>query len=165
MPPEIIATPTGHVRRLTAADAPALSAAATECLEHLRPWMPWATPEGVSEQAQRDRLLGLAGAWTPSGDFEYGMFLSDGTLVGACGMHRRIGPSALMIGYWVHQDHVRRGIATAAAAALTTAGFDLNRVERIEIHCDDANVASAAVPAKLGLPPARPHRPSPRGAG
>ncbi|HUI01920.1 MAG TPA: GNAT family protein [Acidimicrobiales bacterium] len=150
VPPEVIDTAAGSMRRLTAADAPALAAAAAESLEHLGPWMPWATPQGVSVRAQRDRLLGPAGAWAPTGDYEYGIFLADGTLVGGCGLHRRIGPSALMIGYWVHVDHVKRGIATASAEALTTAAFGLRRVERVEIHCDDANAASAAVPAKLG---------------
>jgi RimJ/RimL family protein N-acetyltransferase len=150
VPPEMIETPAGSLRRLTVADAPALSAAATESLEHLRPWMPWATPEGVSVRAQRDRLLGPAGAWTPAGGYEYGMFLPDGTLVGGCGLHRRIGPSALEIGYWVHAAHTRRGLASAAAEALTTAGFGVHKVERMEIHCDDANAASAGVPAKLG---------------
>jgi RimJ/RimL family protein N-acetyltransferase len=50
----------------------------------------------------------------------------------------------------VHVAHTRRGIATECAAALTTVGLALRGVERIEIHCDAANAASAAVPARLG---------------
>ena len=138
------------LRRLTAADAAAVSRAATESLEHLRPWMPWATPEGTSFEAQRERLEGPASSWNSGSGYEYGMFLPDGTLVGGCGLHRRIGPSALEIGYWVHVDHTRRGIATAAAGALTGVGFSLRGIERMEIHCDEANLASAAVPPKLG---------------
>ena len=33
---------------------------------------------------------------------------------------------------------------------MTVAAFGLPDVDRLEIHCDPANVASAAIPAKLG---------------
>lgn len=151
VPPERIALPEGiELRRLTVLDAPALSAAATESLDHLRPWMPWATPEGVSVEAQRLRMSGPAWSWAADADYGYGVFLADGRFVGAFGVHRRIGPGALEIGYWIHVDHTRRGIATAAARALTDAGLALPGIRRMEIHCDAANRASAAVPAKLG---------------
>jgi len=138
------------LRRLSVDDAPALSTAATESLEHLRPWMPWATPEGTSLETQRERLLGPAMLWNSGSGYEYGIFLPDGELVGGCGLHRRIGPSALEIGYWVHVDHTRRGFAAACAGALTAVGFGLRGIERMEIHCDEANIASASVPSKLG---------------
>jgi len=150
VPPEHIDLGTVVLRRMTVEDAPAISCAALESLEHLRPWMPWATPEGTSVQSQTARLLGPAGAWTSGSDYEYGIFLPGGPLVGGCGLHRRIGPAALEIGYWVHADHVRRGIASASAAGLTDAGFAVRGIERMEIHCDEANLASAAVPPKLG---------------
>jgi len=150
VPPQRLDAGPVVLRRLTAEDAPAVSAAARRSLEHLRPWMPWATSEGTSVEAQTRRLLGPAGVWTSGSGYEYGIFLPDGALVGGCGLHRRIGPTALEIGYWVHVDHVRRGIASASAAALTTAAFGLRGVERVEIHCDEANTASAAVPRGLG---------------
>jgi RimJ/RimL family protein N-acetyltransferase len=150
VPPQRIDIPGYLVRRMTVHDAPAVSAAATASLDHLRPWMPWATPEGVSVEAQRLRMSGPAWSWSPEGDYAYGVFVSDGPLVGALGLHRRIGPGALEIGYWVHADYTRRGIATAAARALTDVGLALPGIRRMEIHCDAANQASAAVPARLG---------------
>jgi RimJ/RimL family protein N-acetyltransferase len=71
-------------------------------------------------------------------------------VVGAAGLHRRIGPRAIEIGYWVHVDHTGRGIATRVAAALTEAALALPDVDRVEIHCDRANVRSAAIPRRLG---------------
>ncbi|HXQ90518.1 MAG TPA: GNAT family N-acetyltransferase [Acidimicrobiales bacterium] len=150
LPPEHLDGDGVALRRLTVEDAPALSRAATESLEHLAPWMPWATPEGTSLEAQRQRLLGPATLWSSSSGYEYGMFLPDGSMVGGCGLHRRIGPRALEIGYWVHVDHTRKGLATASVGALTGIGFALRGIERMEIHCDEANRASAAVPPKLG---------------
>jgi RimJ/RimL family protein N-acetyltransferase len=57
----------------------------------------------------------------------------------------------LEIGYWVHADHLRRGIATEAARALTEVAFGVDGIERVEIHHDRANVRSRAVPARLGF--------------
>ncbi|HTT86132.1 MAG TPA: hypothetical protein VMF60_02090, partial [Acidimicrobiales bacterium] len=95
VPPERIEVGGYVLRRMTVGDAAGLSAAATESLEHLGPWMPWATPEGVSIEAQRARMSGARWSWTAGGDYEYGIFLEDGRLVGAAGMHRRVGPGAL----------------------------------------------------------------------
>jgi RimJ/RimL family protein N-acetyltransferase len=150
VPPERIELTGFALRRLTVHDAPAISLAAGQSLDHLRPWMPWATPDGVSVEAQRLRMSGPEWAWAPEGDYGYGIFLTDGRLIGALGLHRRIGRGALEIGYWVHVDHVGRGVATASARALTDAGFAMRGIRRMEIHCDAANRASAAVPARLG---------------
>ena len=77
--------------------------------------------------------------------------IAGGVLVGGCGLMRRIGPGGLEIGYWVHQAWTRRGLATAASAALVEAAFRLPGVDRIEIVHDELNVASAGVPRKLGF--------------
>jgi RimJ/RimL family protein N-acetyltransferase len=87
---------------------------------------------------------------TDGGDAVYGMF-ADGTVVGGCGLHRRRGPDVLEIGYWVHADHVRQGLATEAARLLTAAAFAVPGIVRVEIHHDRANLASRAVPARLGF--------------
>ena len=40
-------------------------------------------------------------------------------LLGICGLHARLGPGALEIGYWVDVRRTRQGITTLAAAALS----------------------------------------------
>jgi RimJ/RimL family protein N-acetyltransferase len=74
----------------------------------------------------------------------------DGAYLGGCGLMSRVGEGALEIGYWVDVRHTRRGIGTDAARPLTAAALPLEGVERVEIHCDEANVASAAIPRRLG---------------
>jgi RimJ/RimL family protein N-acetyltransferase len=71
-------------------------------------------------------------------------------VLGGTGLHTRLGEKALEIGYWIHVDHTNRGYATEASAALTRVAFEVNGVDRVEIHCDPKNVRSAAVPRKLG---------------
>ncbi len=146
-PPERIDAGPIVLRRAAVTDAAPLARAVGESLEHLRPWMPWATPEAATVAAQTARLAG--GGWGPT-DHTYLMVAGDGGIVGACGLHRRTGADRLEIGYWVHAGHTGRGYATAAAAALTTTALALPGIERVEIHCDEANAASAAVPRRLG---------------
>jgi RimJ/RimL family protein N-acetyltransferase len=49
-----------------------------------------------------------------------------------------------------HKDFTNQGLATENSAALTRVAFEINNVNRMEIHCDPANARSAAVPRKLG---------------
>ncbi len=146
--PDPIPAPRLTIRRWTEADAPALDRAITESIEHLRPWMPWVAFEPLS----LDDRVALIRGWRENGgdgDLVVGVFLN-GVPVGGGGLHRRIGPDGLEIGYWIHVDHVHRGYATELAAALTTAAFALPNNERVEIHHDRANTASAAVSRRLG---------------
>lgn len=157
VPPQRIELDRVVLRRMAPDDAESVAAAVTESYDHIQPWMPWATPESTSPEFQRRRLAGPAGSWELDGDYAYGIFLpssdthSSDAVAGGAGLHRRLGPGALEIGYWVHVAHIRTGIATAAAGALTSAGFSMAGIERIEIRCDAANDASAAVPRKLGF--------------
>ncbi|WP_354639328.1 GNAT family N-acetyltransferase [Kitasatospora camelliae] len=152
-PPELIPLTGGiHLRRRRLADAAGLNSAVGGAnLDHLRPWMPWAQAPAPMEQSLE---LARAGeeAWDAGTDFMYvaGLDAEPGSVIGAFGLHGRIGAGALEIGYWVHVDHVGRGIATDAARALTEAALALPGIERVEIHCDEANAPSAAVPRRLG---------------
>jgi RimJ/RimL family protein N-acetyltransferase len=149
-PPEEIALPGFLLRRWSEDDAPSLLVAITESIEHLRPWFHWAarTP-GLSD---RQEYVASAGQrWDAGEAFEYGVFdRATMTILGGFGLHDRVGPGGWDIEYWVHTDYTRRGIATAGAAVLTEAAFSLHGTDRVEIHCDQVNRASAAVPRRLG---------------
>ena len=72
-------------------------------------------------------------------------------IVGGCGLHRRVGPGGLEIGYWVHAAWTRRGLATAAVRQLAAEAFADPAIAFVEIHHDPANVASGAVAAVAGF--------------
>jgi RimJ/RimL family protein N-acetyltransferase len=65
-------------------------------------------------------------------------------------MMSRIGAGGFELGYWVHPAHVRRGYATAAAAALVAEAFRVG-ADRVEIVHDLANIASGGIPRRLGF--------------
>ncbi|MDZ7679208.1 MAG: GNAT family N-acetyltransferase [Acidimicrobiales bacterium] len=71
--------------------------------------------------------------------------------VGSTGLHDRKGPGGLEIGYWIHVDHVRKGFASEAVAALADAALTLADIERVYICHDAENHASAGVPASVGF--------------
>jgi RimJ/RimL family protein N-acetyltransferase len=74
-----------------------------------------------------------------------------GAVTGSIGLMARIGLGGLEIGYWVRQAFTRRGLATAASAALVGQAFRLPGVDRVEIVHDELNVASGQIPRKLGF--------------
>jgi RimJ/RimL family protein N-acetyltransferase len=134
-----------------AADAAAIAAAVRASLDHLRPWMPWAAPEAADPRAQLARVAEADDLWESGTDFIYSVLLAeDHTVVGEIGLHRRPGDGGIEIGYWIDVRHTGRGLGTEAAGALTPVALALPGVTQAEIHCDDANQASAAIPRKLG---------------
>ena len=133
-------------------DAEMLKTAVDQSLEHLRPWMSWAREEPKELQAKIDRLRHWRAMFDLDKDFVYGFFAPDeDQVLGAGGLHTRVGEGAREIGYWVHADHINQGLATEAAGALTRVAFEVEDIARVEIHCDPRNVRSAAVPRKLGF--------------
>lgn len=139
------------IRCWTPADAPLLKVAIDESLDHLRPWMPWASEEPQSVEAKIAILRTWRSKFDSDKDYIYGIFdRAESKVLGGTGLHTHAGPSAREIGYWIHVAHTRQGLATELAAALTRVGFEVDGVGRMEIHCDPLNVASAGVPKKLG---------------
>jgi ribosomal-protein-serine acetyltransferase len=119
-------------------------------MDHLGPWMPWAsgyTPRMAAEFVERH---GGQADQTSVDDAAYLIRDRRGRLLGVCGLHARLGEHRLEIGYWVDVRHTRRGVATLASAALTELAMAIPDLTVVEIHHDQANVASAAIPAKLG---------------
>ncbi|MFA9564622.1 MAG: GNAT family N-acetyltransferase [Acidimicrobiales bacterium] len=147
--PELVPSPRLEIRTWCPDDAPALVAAVTANLEHLRPWMPWI----AHEPATVDDRITLFSAWEEArqagSDVVYGLFL-DGEVVGGTGFHGRIGPGGLEIGYWVTAARTRQGIATEAARSLTEVALRRDGIDRVEIHHDQDNAASGGIPRVLG---------------
>jgi RimJ/RimL family protein N-acetyltransferase len=155
-PPEEVPAGPVTLRRIRQEHAAAVAAEVRASLDHLRPWLPWATPEAAEYRAQLARIMDAQEEWQAGTDYEYAIFaVPDGALVGLIGLHRRVGEGGMEIGYWVTASQTRRGYVSAAARALTSVALELPGVRRVEIHCDEANVASASVPRKLGYRLAR----------
>jgi RimJ/RimL family protein N-acetyltransferase len=134
------------------ADAPLLKDALDSSLEHLRPFMDWANDEPEPVEVKAERLRAFRALYDTGESFIMGIFdRPEREVLGGTGLHARIGPGGLEIGYWVRASAARQGIATEAAAALTRAGFEVCKADRIEIRIEPRNEASFGVPRKLGF--------------
>src|SRR5689334_16876694 len=94
-------------------------------LDHLRPWMAWAT-EPATEPGMAVFFAAAVELWDQRKDFGYSIVDADGAVIGGCGLHGRLDQHGLEIGYWVHVDHIGKGVATAVARALTEAAFGVD---------------------------------------
>ena len=131
--------------------APLLRAALEASEAHLRPFTPWVIDGKVPGLTLEERLAGHAADWAADREWIWGIFAADGhTVLGGCGLHPRIGPDAIEIGYWLAADATGRGIATTAARMLTDVSFEAPQIERVEIRVEPRNARSAAVPQRLG---------------
>lgn len=144
-------TPRLVIRCWEPRDATLLSAAVEASLDHLREWMPWAAAEPKELDARIEDLRRFRGNFDLGMDFMYGIFDGpEARVLGGTGLHTRAGERR-EVGYWIHAEHVGRGLATEAAGALTRVAFEVDRVRRLEIRCDPLNVGSSRIPEKLGF--------------
>lgn len=152
-PPDLLEAPPVRLRRWRPEDLGPLERELERSREHLARWLGWART--ADRASLNGFLLASQAAFQARTDFGYSVRDAGDVLVGGAGLHARRGAHVLEIGYWIAVDSGGRGFATAAARALTDAALALPDVQRIEIHCDEANARSAAVPRKLGYRLAR----------
>lgn len=140
------------IRAYRPGDGAALQRAVVSSYEHLRPWMPWASPDQSLEQSEAVCRRAAAN-YLLNTDFTLSMWLGH-ELAGGSGFHLREGPLEsrnAQIGMWVGAAHAGQGLGTRALAALLAWGFSEWQWERLTWHCDTRNLASARVAEKNGL--------------
>ncbi len=137
------------LRRWRVTDATDLHLAVSESIDHLAPWMPWATAD-YSERDTLDYLLRTVRDWETGEAFNYRIATADDRTIGSCGLMARIGLGGLEVGYWLRREYTGRGIATVAARLLTAEALRIG-AERVEIVHDARNVRSGAIPVRLGF--------------
>ena len=148
-PPERIDIDELHLRRFTLDDVEAVHEGIKASYAEIHPWMPWCVAP-VKIEDQREFIEGTFKSWATGVAFNFGIFDAAGNLLGTISLMDRVGPGGLEIGYWLRTDATGRGVMTRAVGQLTEIGLGLPGISRIEIHCDEANLGSAAVPKRLG---------------
>ncbi len=132
-------------------DAVGLVRAIEESRAHLSGFMLWA-----KHRATFDETVALLRGWRAefdrNEDWLLGVFdRASGALIGGTGLHPRVGPGGIEIGYWIHTAWTRRGIATELTAALTKVAFEVGEVRWVEVRCAKTNTTSARIPQRLGF--------------
>jgi RimJ/RimL family protein N-acetyltransferase len=140
------------LRRRTAGDAAAILSAIIVSLPELAQWFAWAQREPQFEDL-RERAAEGDRNFAEGADYEFVLVeIETMELVGGLRLNPRAGENTAEIGYWVRSDRTGRGHATAATRGAATAAFaHLPHVDQLIVRMDAANVASAAIPRKLGF--------------
>ncbi|QOV90795.1 GNAT family N-acetyltransferase [Humisphaera borealis] len=119
-------------------------------LEHLKPWMPWATDEYSLDGCRAWQRKAIE-QFARNDGFNAGIF--DGpSFIGVIGVHAiDWWNRKTTVGYWIDAAYQGRGIMTAACRVLLSHLFDELKLNRVEIHCATQNVRSCAIPKRLGF--------------
>jgi len=148
-----VALPQGAVLRpLTEADAPALLDAYMRNRAHLAPYEPDRPESFYTIEGQRTRIEQMTGKQQKGELLPCAMFSGERVL--GCATLREItrGPVCdARLGYWVGAESTRRGLASAAVAALCRIADEELALHRIEAGTAPGNVASQGVLKRNGF--------------
>ena len=138
------------LRRWIASDAEALHAVTADSASDLRPWAAWIDAREISIEGQRAFIAASEREWRGGELLRLGIFVGE-HIAGGCSLSARPGVFGVWeIGYWLAPAFRGHGLATRAARLLTEAALADPDVRAVEIRHDKANVASGAVPRRLG---------------
>lgn len=150
--PDVIESRRLTIRCPRLEDIPALQAAVRESSNELKPWMAWARDDYSFEECERNTREAIARFLTRQDlRFQFHDRETD-ELLGSSGLHRiewRV--PRFEIGYWVRTSRSGRGYVSEVVRALAAMAFDRLGAKRIEIRCDDENLASARVAEACGF--------------
>jgi ribosomal-protein-serine acetyltransferase len=133
-------------------DAQALFEAVGESRDHIRPWLPFADKHQSVEES-RDWIIHQEAEWLTREDLVLGVWEKTiGRYLGGAGLHPKSWERRCFeIGYWLRVTAPGHGYMTEAVQLLTNYAFASLAANRVEIHCDERNVRSAAIPRRLGF--------------
>jgi len=132
-------------------DADSLHKAIRESIKEISPWLPFAH-EGYAVKETKDWLKKRNKEWNKGFTYDFGIFdAKDGSLIGGCGIN---GPIHMMhhanLGYWVRTSRIGQGAAPAATRLLAKWGFDVLKLNRIEVVVAVGNEKSLRAALKAG---------------
>lgn len=117
---------------------------------HLRRWLFWV--EGTQSPLDTEAYIrGSRAKWGERNGWEGGLWKND-TLIGSVGYHYwDFDAGSTEIGYWLSEAYTGQGLMTRAVRAMVDdALFDLG-LNRVIVHCATGNIASNAIPRRLGF--------------
>jgi ribosomal-protein-serine acetyltransferase len=122
-----------------------------ESIKELSVWLLFAH-NSYSVKETRAYLKTRPVEWKKGNAYEFAIFdAKDATMIGGCGLNgiNKIDKCA-NLGYWVRSGHTGKGVAPAAALLLAKWGFEVLKLQRIEIVVAVGNARSLRVAEKVG---------------
>ena len=138
------------IRRWEDDDGDALRDAVSDSAAHLGPRMTWVGEWSADDCDPAGTVRRWNRAWEEGGDLVAAIDV-DGAIAGSTGLHWRIGPRGLEIGYYLFPAWTGRGLATIAAGLCTDLAFALPQIDVVRIVHDVSNRPSEGIPRRLGF--------------
>jgi len=146
-----IKTPRLILRPYSIQDAQELHNSMKDGTDHLLPWLPWAEGEPQPLPEKQKLITTFIEKFNTLQDFVYGIFDHSNTrLLGGTGLHPRVGPNNIEIGYWIRHGETKKGYATEASYAMIRAALLLD-IQLVIIRMHANNKASTRIPQKLNF--------------
>ncbi len=149
--PETIETKRLLIRPCLPGDGRYVYKAIEKSRNELSPWLPFARKEQTIDEVEAG-IRDSYGDFIKKTDIRLHIFSKETTeFVGSTGFHRiNWDVPKVEIGYWLHSQHTRKGYMCEVVKALTTFAIKELSCQRVEIRCDERNIASRKVPERLG---------------
>ncbi|MFD2679582.1 GNAT family N-acetyltransferase [Bacillus seohaeanensis] len=149
--PEKIESERLYIRPCLPGDGKIVHEAIVRSKEQLKMWLPFAKEERTVDEVE-DGIRQSYAEFIKRTDFRLHIFLKEtDEFIGSTGFHRVDWEiPKVEIGYWLDTRHTRKGYMREVVQTLTTFAFDTLQVNRVEIRCDEKNIASRRIPEKLG---------------
>jgi len=117
--------------------------------KHLRPWFPWEKATKKVEDSLK-YLFDKEEKVKAGEKVEYGIYIGN-EYIGNIGIFKiDKNKKSAEIGYWLSAKFIRNGYTTEAVRILEKEFFINNNLNRIQIQCDERNIASSGVAKKCG---------------
>jgi len=140
-----------RLRRYRDEDVQALFAAATESIDHMRPWMPWCH-KGYTMEESRQWVEINPVNWGKGSAYDFVIEdASTAAFVGGCGLNDiDLRNKRANLGYWVRASRIGEGFAPAATLLLARWALEELALRRVEILVAVGNSRSLRVAEKVG---------------
>jgi len=121
--------------------------------EFLQPWEPAWPADDLTRPAFRRRLGAYSRDIETGQGYPFFIFDMNEVLVGGITLSnvRRGVAQAATMGYWVGQQHARKGYVSRGVKTVCRFGFDKLRLHRIEAACLPSNIPSRELLLKVGF--------------
>jgi [ribosomal protein S5]-alanine N-acetyltransferase len=119
----------------------------------LQAFEPLKSPDFLTSEAQRREIAGAADAWAADRGYSFGVFDSDGALIGKVGLSNvaRGAWQNATLGYFIDRDRNGRGHGTEAVALACRFAFTVAGLHRVQAAVMPRNRGSARLLVKNGF--------------
>lgn len=135
------------VTRPTISTAKTMFKVIDENRKHLKPWFPWEKQTNKVEDSFK-YLLEKEKLFKEGKKIEYGIYIDKEYIGNISIFDINLDNRSAELGYWLSSKHTRKGYMTEAVKIIESEFFDKLDLNRIQIRCDEENIASAGVAKK-----------------